>query len=921
MEEILGNRPVSSISQALVGNVAGVSLTGNSGEPGSGFTIRIRGNSSINGGSPLILVDNIPMNVSDLNPEDIESVSVLKDASSAAIYGARAAFGVILITTKKSEKDKKNTFNYSSKFSFSKPQVIGKKATPLQNIKAFKDAGVISSWSFDINTYFDLLNEYEQDPSTYPEGFAIRNDVRYPLQNNDLYRDMMDNNGFLQIHDFSVTGGSEKSSYRVSFGATDENGVLHTSKDSYKRYNISSYLSTELSKFLTTEFSFLFSDDKKSDPYDTRFDRNLWEHALSPSFLPVGWTNYNGELRPFNTPRNTLELTEPDISGSNRINILGRATFTPVKDLKIIGEYSVNRTKNGVTSFDKVFRQFIDGYTYSPRYSSNTQSVYRETQSSTINNVINIYGNYAKKVNNHNFSTMVGVNAEQYSYESLYAQRLDMINQELPSIGQGVGLITADDDFLEYALFGAFYRFNYSFKERYLVEASGRYDGSSKFPESNRFGFFPSFSAGWRISEEPFMNKIRSVFQNIKLRASWGSIGNQDIAPYTYLSSMTSSLVNWVDGGQKVISLNTPGLVRSNFTWEQVRTINGGIDIGVFNNRLSSSFDIFSRETIGMLGPGADYPSVIGANAPLQNSANMLTNGWEFQMSWRDKVGDWSYNVGFNLSDNISKITKFKNDTKILTDHYEGKVMGEIWGYETDRFYTVDDFEEGTLKTTAQGVLTGGTLKPGIPKIRGSFPNPGDILYKNPDADGNIWSSANTVNDPGSKRIIGNSSYRFVFGFDADVSYKGFGLSVLLQGVGKRDVWMRNSYLFPFSQDWYFGMFDYQLDYWTPDNTDAYYARLYPSAGYNTNNNLSVQSKYLLNAAYLDVKSVVFSYEIPKSIMQKINLDKATLFINGENLYSFNKFPKGIHPDSKDRGQGITYPVMRMFTIGANITF
>jgi len=923
MEEVLGNRPVSSITAALMGNLPGLILSGNSGEPGSGYNIKIRGTSSINGGDPLILVDNVPMNITDINPEDIESVSVLKDASAAAVYGARAAFGVILVTTKKSENDKPNKFSYSSKISFSRPQELAKRATPLQTVTGIKDAGYVSVWTGqDVAPWIDLLTEYENNPSLYPEGYAIENGTRYSLRATDMTKDLIQNFGMKQIHDFSVTGGSAKSAYRLSLGILDEDGIIISGKDSYRRFNVSSFISTDVASWMTAQLSLLYSNGKKKDPFVSTFTRDVWTQSVyTPSFYPTGGMEYDGEYRSFATPRNIMEIVVPNLSRTNKWNLTGRVILKPLKGLDITGEYSLNQAYESYTEFKKPVTNFMDGMTFGPVTSNITQSTYKETKKQTDYNALNIFATYNQRIEEHEFTLTAGINSEHSYYEDLWANRLGMINNDLPSIGQGVGLITAGDDFTEYTIFGAFYRLNYAFKDKYLLEASGRYDGSSKFPENNRFGFFPSFSAGWRISEEGFINVIKPVVSNLKLRASWGSIGNQNIDPYQYTPGMESFLASWILNGQKATSLKSPALVRSNFTWEEVRTANGGIDVGILDNKLNTSFDIFRRTTLNMLGPGADYPSVVGAAAPLQNAADMQTNGWELQVSWRDKAGEVSYGLGFNLSDNKSKITKFNNDTKILSAHYEGETLGEIWGYVFDRFYTDEDFVEGTLKTTAAGELTGGTLKQGIPKVKGYNPNPGDILYKFPDENGDIWSSANTADDPGSKRIIGNSSYRYVFGINADVEWKGFSLYVLLQGVGKRDVWLKNNTVIPYSTNWHIGLFDYQLDYWTPERTDAFYARIYQSAGYNTAANNQVNTRYLLDASYLDVKSVVLSYDLPKSLVSKMNLDKVTFFVNGENLWSFNYFPDGMHPDTKVRGEGSTYPVMRMFTGGLNITF
>jgi TonB-linked SusC/RagA family outer membrane protein len=923
MEEVIGNRPVSSVASALLGNVPGLTISGNTGEPGSGYNIQVRGVSSINGGSPLVLVDNVAMSMEDLNPEDIESVSVLKDASASAIYGARAAFGVILITTKKAEKEQKNRFNYSAKLSLSSPQSLGKRATPFQTVKGLKDAGYTSTWTGqNIETWFEQLALYAENPSLFPEGYSNVDGVYYSLRESDPTRDLMDDFGTLQIHDFSFSGGSSKSAYRISLGYMDENGIVATDKDRYRRYNLSSFISMDVASWITTQLSLLYSNGKKTNPSSASFARDIWTQSIyTPSYYPTGGMEFDGVYYPFANPRNILDFTIPNELSTNRINLMGRILLKPVKDLTVTGEYSMNHIYEWTPNYRRPITTLADGMTYGKLTSNITESTYRQTKRQTDYQALNLFATYSKIITDHEITVTAGINSEHSYYEDLWAQRLGMINEELPSIGQGVGLITAGDDFSEYAIFGAFYRLNYAFKDRYLFETSGRYDGSSKFPEDNRFGFFPSFSVGWRISEESFMENIKPVVSNLKLRGSWGSIGNQNIDPYSYTPGMEAYLANWLTNGQRPTSLRPPALVRANFTWEEVRTTNAGIDAGLFNNKFNASFDIFRRQTLNMLGPGADYPSVIGAAAPLQNAADMETNGWELQLSWHDKAGDVSYNLGFNISDNRSKITKFNNEAKLLSDHYVGKTIGEIWGYVFDRFYTADDFVEGTLKTTAAGELTGGTLKDGIPKIRGSNPNPGDVLFKYPDENGDIWNSSNTLDDPGSRRIIGNSSYRYVYGFNADVSWKGFSLSVLLQGTGKRHVWQKNSSIIPYTSNYFVSLFDYQLDYWTPENTQAYYPRIYQSAGYNTGNNTNVSDRYLLDASCLDIKSAVLSYDLPKTLITKIKLERVTFFINGENLWSFNHFPDGIHPDNQDKGQGATYPIMRKFTGGLNITF
>lgn len=941
MDEVVGNRPVNSIADALIGNVPGLVLSNNSGEPGAGYDFQIRGTSSINGGSPLILVDNIAMDISTINPDDIESVSVLKDASAAAIYGARAAFGVILITTKKSEKDKKNVVNYSAKFTFSNPQQLTKRANPMTSIQALLDGGnTVSTGGQNYAVWMEQLKLYEANPGNFPDGYSIVDNFRYQLAGTDVTKDLMET-GFQQIHDFSVSGGSSKSTYRLAAGVLDQDGVLVTNKDSYKRYNVSSFISTDVSSWLTAQLTALYSHSKKKDPYTLKINsRDVWSQAVSlPSYYPTDGIEINDEYYHYATPANMMRAVVPDESKRDRINLLGRIILKPLEGLTVTGEYSINKDFGSNRIYNKKITNFADGRGYTILPSDAIHSAYRMQKSSSDYNAANLFAAYNKRIKEHEFTVMGGINSEEYKYEDIWVRRDQMINDELPSIGQSVGTLTASDGFVENAIFGAFYRLNYSFKDRYLFETSGRYDGSSKFPENNRYGFFPSFSAGWRVSEEAFMKNLSPVISNLKLRASWGSIGNQNIDTYSYFAAMNSEKAKWGINGEQPITLTSPALVRSNFTWEEVRTINVGLDFGLLENRLTGTFDIFRRETLDMLGPGADYPSVLGANAPMQNAADMRTNGWELQVSWRDRIGEVSYGVGFNVSDATSKITKFKNDTKSLAPrydangnqlpaYYDGAKIGEIWGYVTDRLYTVDDFVEGTLQTTPAGILTGGTLKDDVPRMKGVNHNPGDVLYKYADADGFIWQADNTVDNPGSRRVIGNTTPRYTFGISGDVSWKGFGLSFLLQGVGKRDLWRKNSITFPYPSGFDFGFYDHLTNYWTPENPQAHYPRLYPLSGYNNEHNTQVQSRYLYDASYLDVRSVVLSYELPKSIITKWGLERLSVFVNGENLWSFNNMPKGMHPDSKVRGTaegvsagGSTYPVMRMITGGVNLSF
>ena len=480
-----------------------------------------------------------------------------------------------------------------------------------------------------------------------------------------------------------------------------------------------------------------------------------------------------------------------------------------------------------------------------------------------------------------------------------------------------------------YTVRGAFYRVNYDYKGKYLFETNGRYDGSSKFPKKNRFGFFPSVSVGWNIARENFMKPVAGDWlSDLKLRGTWGQIGNQGIDPYKFVPTMSQvekKDVAWLVNGAKPLTLNAPGLVSDSFTWETVETLDFGFDITALNGRLQSTFDWYRRDTKDMLAPGAELPSVVGASAPLQNTADLRTKGWELSLTWRDRIGAWGYNVGFNLYDSKTVVTKYHNESKIIlksdgtNNYYEGYEIGSIWGYVTDGYYTADDFEDTNTWKLKEGVVT----------VDGVSPRPGDIKYQNLRDDGSstnrIDTGDGTFDNPGDRKIIGNNSLRLQYGINLGVNYKGFDLSVLLQGVGKRDVWISDARRWPFNSGQFGSLFKDQLDYWKPvdsangdwtaANPNAEYFRIY-GQGNNSSYNTRAQTKYLMNGSYLRVKNVTLSYNFPKSWLAPITLTSLKAFVSCENLHTFTKLMKGYDPERLSWG----YPFYRTISFGFNVT-
>lgn len=912
MDEALSNRPVTTVSNVLMGTMPGLMITGTSGQPGGEMEFNIRGVNSINGGDPLVLVDNVEMDLNFLDPNDIESVSVLKDAASAAIYGARAAFGVILVTTKKGAKESHFSVNYSNNFSFSKAANLPHKASPLQTVQAYKDAGIISyQTGQDVDIWLDLLKEYNQNPSAYPKGYAMVNGLRYSLQETDLFDDMMET-GFQQSHNVAITGGSKTIAYRMSAGIVDHNGILASNKDTYKRYNISSYIRSDLYSWLTPELDVKYTKSEFDMPYTTA-PYGIWGAAVAfPSYFPLGNMDLDGESIPVNTPRNFIELAAPKSNQYNNLRFLGKMTLFPVKNLKIITEYTFNKKTRDITTFDKKFN-----YAHGGNFNKE-QSVYNSKYSVehcvTDYSAINIFVNYDKSIGKNNFSVMAGFNQESSKYKTFKASRTDMINEELPSLSQAIGDYRNEDSVEEYNVRGLFYRLNYTYTGKYLLETNGRYDGSSKFPKDNRFGFFPSVSAGWRISEEPFMEWSKKFMSNLKLRGSFGNIGNQSIKPYEFVPGMDSPLANWVVDGSRMTTLTPPALVSNSFTWEKVSTLDFGFDMSLFNNRLSMVFDWYQRDTKGMLSPGMELPDVLGAKAPLQNSANLCSKGWELSVDWRDQIGNVQYYLSFNLYDSRTKITKYDNEVGLLGNkiYRTGMELGEIWGYVTDRLYTIDDFDANNK------------LKEGLPKVEGYNPNPGDIMYKDFDNNHIINDGKKTAYDSGDSRIIGNSTRRYQYGIRGGTSWKGISLSFVLQGVGKRDLWAMNELLYPFYDPWS-TIFDSQLDYWTPERPNSFFPRLYEKSEGNTRANQMKQTRYLLNGAFLSVRNISLSYAFPKKCLLPYGIKNLSVFFSGENLFTFDHLPKGMDPErvvTDNLGaRGFTYPYMRQYSFGINLIF
>lgn len=934
MDATLGDRPVSSLGAVLQGATPGLQISSTSGRPGASTSWNIRGGtdfgssltSTVNSSEPFIVVDGVPYTgpTNLLDPSDIESVTVLKDAGSAAIYGARSAFGVVLITTKSGKKNQKTQFDYSDNFVVAKPDNLPQKATPMQQVQAWMDGGMtVYNAGQDLATWKGFLQDYQNNPKNYPTGYTVNNNIYYQLAPTNAINAMLGNSAFQQMHNFSLGGGNDKTTYRLSLGLTNEDGILvpQAKQDNFARYNIRSVVASDVLPWLNLSLNTAYNNSTTKSPFYTNA---FGDASNTPSALPLD--SIPGKAGILATSRNEILATAPVINQSDNTRITGRVVARPFTGFTLTGDYTIDNYHNKGTIYDKKVGGFLNPYGYTAQTIGS--DTYTKKDSTMRFTSINVYGTYAKSLGEHNFTLTAGYNQEQNYAEGEWTTASGILNPDLPFISGVTGLIPyqASDYYNEYAVRGAFGRLNYDYKNKYLLQVNGRYDGSSKFPEGHQWGFFPSASAGWRITEESFMESVKPYLNELKLRASYGNVGNQNIAPYQFIPGMAVNIPNWLNNSLQVGSLNPPGLVSTTFTWETVQTKDLGVDFGFLRNRLTGTFDWYQRDTRDILTSNANpIPAVLGTGAPLQNAGSLRTRGFELQVSWRDKIGKVGYFITANLFNYNSIVTRVNNPQSVVTSNtlYVGKTMGEIWGYTTNRFYTANDFVAGSLNSN----LRGGTLLPGLPKQNGQTPNPGDIMYKDFNGDGVITSGAGTLADHGDMRVIGNSTPHYQYSASGGVSFMNFNFSFLVVGVGKQQQFINNSLTFPNQWLTYGAVYKNELNYWTPANPNAFYGRIYtdnvnsPFQGYNQ----IAQTRFLLNGAFTRIQNLTLDYSFPKALINKFKLTRMSVFVSVENPYTYTHMPRGMYSDvavqGSTAGGGLGYPYMRKTSFGVNLSF
>ncbi|RQO73523.1 SusC/RagA family protein [Pedobacter sp. KBW01] len=941
----LESRPVTNVLQGLQGISPGLNITYAGGAPGSLPNINIRGYTSINGGSPLIVIDGIPATSNDdmlrLTPSDITSFTVLRDAASSAIYGARAAFGVILITTKQGAAGR-NVISYNTYLSWAKPTLLPKPVTdPYIFSRVLETATDNTPW--DYVNYSDEYYKWAKERSDNPSIADTRLDPKDPTKwaymgSNDWYNYFFNNQSLSKSHTLTFSGGATVNNkpltYYLSADYAKDNGLNKLTADYWDRYGLRSKVGFSPISWLKIDNNLNIYETKRALPNSSITDL----YYLMPTDVA---TNPDGTWANTSAGRLAARLVD---GGNNLQNMFGFQNITSATALFLNGDLQVN----GDASFKReLWKNHSDAKRYKIGYGPNDireeggNGSVSESNGYLYYNAFNLYTTYKKTIGDHFFSAMAGFNSENYRYSTVYASRETLLSSSLPYLYLTSGTASASAGYSAYATTSAFSRLNYTYKNRYILEATGRYDGSSRFPVERRWGFFPSASAAWIASNEEFFKPLSPAFNTFKLRASYGDLGNQNVGDFDYIQSLATGTTSYLIGGagQNQIINGAPGLKvdPQTYTWERVSTLNLGTDIGLLNDKLSFTFDYYIRDTKGMLANGQELPGVMGTPPPRQNVANLRTKGWELSVSYRDKfiVADKPFNFETKifLADSKAKITKFKNDQNLFSNrYYEGQTLGEIWGLENDGVFR-SKAEIAALDESA--IIPWGALS-----IVEGWP-------KYVDQDGNKKIERGlSANDPKDLKIIGNSADRYTIGANLNMDWNGFDISVFLQGVLKRDFYPHH-YLFwgPYQQP-YANVYPWNLDFYrgaadSPEqrakhsaaylaagladaNTDSQYPVLQSwlaDANYGAGLDIP-QTKYLLNGAYLRIKNVSLGYTFPAKWTKKVSISRLRLFVTADNLYEFSTIKKFIDPEAVNQGPSAwAYPYQRRYAVGLNLDF
>ena len=952
----LKDRSALSASKMLQGSVPGLNITNRSGRPGQSATVNIRGLNSINGGSPLILIDGVEGDLERVNPADIESISVIKDASSAAIYGAAGSFGVILVTTKVgADQDGKPVVRYSGRGGFTSPttstsfETRGYYSVYLNNLFYSSYAGVPYAPYSDEDMMELWIRKDDKTENPARPWIVVTNkngrDVYNYYANTDWYHHIFNDIKPTTSHSISFSGGTKKVQYMISGSYNLETGTFRVNPDKFSKYNLRSKLSFDVTNWLNISNNTSFYSSNYDYPGQAGINNSFRKsmlHALAsyPIVNYDGTAVYNTQYRSEGIMDGLMVILTNDLHRNqdkvNYLSTMTEMTITPFKGFNIKANFTYNNTTS-----QSMNRQVNGKYSQIPGVIETLNTglfLDKLTENISFTN-FKKFETYATYKNDsergHNFKAMAG-----YTYETRHVKDISAVGENLMSenlndldlVGtnaDGEKITNVSGGQTEYAAMSVFARLNYDYKERYLIELNGRYDGTSRFPMDSRWVMVPSAAIGWRISEEPFFQPYRGTVDNLKLRASFGRLGNHQVGDYDYIRGINMGQLGYIFGTTKPNYATIDAPVAANLTWEVIDQYNAGLDLAMLNNRLTFTAEAYIRDTKGMLSKGKALPGVYGTTSPKMNAADMRTKGYEISLSWRDMImlagKPFSYNASVVFSDYVTKITKFDNPNRLLSDYYVGQTYGEIWGYVTDGFFLSDEEAKNWhIDQTAVSdiIYSSAGDEYGLRE--------GDLKYVDLDGNGVISTGSNTVDNPGDRKLLGNSQPRYQYGVNLGFNWLGFDCSVFFQGIGHVD-WYPNveAELFwgPYSRPYAtFIPADFTEKIWSKENPNSYFPRPRGYIAMKTNRTLgATNDRYLQNIGYCRLKNLTIGYNIPDKLLRKAEISQLRVYFSGENLGYMSPLKKNsrfVDPEQAMGGGNLSvYPWQKTFMFGVDLTF
>lgn len=985
-EDVIVNRPVTDLTSALQGNIAGLNFasdagTGVGGELGADIKFSIRGVGSINGGEPYVLVDGVEQSMQNVNPADIASVSVLKDASASAVYGARAAYGVVLVTTKSGKKEKasvtyRGTVGFSTPINM--PQTMNGLDFAYYNNALFDNGAAASGVSRISDATIEKIKGFMQNPysaefpgidmNTTGDDWAASYYNQYA--NTDWFAYYFKDQSIRHSHNLSVQGGSDKVNYYIGMGYTYQEGFMNKVQDDLSKYNLNTKLQFKANDWLKFNLNnnITLQMIKRPLPNQAIVYNKVGSHRPTQATqLPVG--------SEYNLPSwNEMLYLQNSHYQNNRISdaLTISTTITPLTGWDIVGEMKIRfDIENNDLMMESNPKYETPAGTFKPGDPTGTRQGFAYPGISwknmyfgsyTRGNMFNYYlspnvsSSYTHQWGDHFFKAMAGYQMELQENSSGYMYKDGMLSDDVYSFDNASGNLIAGEARTHWSTMGFYTRLNWNYNNIYFFEMSGRYDGSSRFAAGNRWGFFPSFSAGYDISRTAFFQQLNLPVSQLKVRVSYGSLGNQNGAGYyDYIAQMpldAQGTNGWLLPGvssatpMKGTIAKTPKMISPFITWEKVDNANLGFDLMLFKNRLSLTADFYQRTTRDMIGPAEAIPEISGIASDDRskvNNATLRNRGWELSVNWSDRLKNGlSYGVGFNVFNYKAVVTQYNNPEGIIFNnhtglaanrgYYEGMDVGEIWGYQADDLFLSNREIDDYLSRVDMTAFKSHDLW-----------RRGDLKYLDINGDHKVDGGEGTLSDHGDLKIIGNTTPKYSFGINLNVGYKGFEVSTLLQGVAKRD--------FPISgSNYMFGgnsySFKQHLNYFSPENPNGFLPRLtgwkddkdfLANTGYNS-------TRYLLNAAYMRMKNLMVSYTFNPKQLRHIGISHLKVYVTCDNLFTVTKLPKQFDPETlnqvnmsaggdpvntspgltspmKQNGNGMVYPMNRNFVFGLDFTF